>query len=258
MAGIPEIIDRDEMENQVAERLAELESLMQEAEKLRHRQVLIAACTVLLMLVILFLFIAGLAAYFSSYPKDLLVQEVVKQNRLILGNPYYIGINRKYDRRLAQYFLAEMRRERQIQRPVLRHAVRSWIRSLNEFSGTELREFFQNQLYARLNLETRRITAGTDFEQDGRRRSLRRQLNAALAAEITRRLFDGHQDALREDSLLFRQETEALRRSSMYRELELEPLETVEEKMFENLLECLVCRLNEGKAAGRKELTDER
>ena len=250
MAGIPEIIDRDEMEGQVAARLAELESLMQEAEKLRRRQILTAVCTVLLMLVVLFLFIAGLAAYFRAYPKGLLVQEVVKQNRLILANPYYVGLNPKYDRRLAQYFLAEMRRERQARRPMLRHAVRSGIRSLQEFSGTELREVFQNQLYARLNLETRRITAGTDFERDARRRQLRRQLNAALAAEITRRLFDGHQDALRQECLLFHQETEALRHSSMFRELEQEPLETVEEKMFENLLECLVCRLNENRAAG--------
>ena len=252
MAGLPEIIDRDEMEEQIAARLAELETLMHEAEKLRRRQILIAVCTVLLMLVILFAFIAGLAAYFRTYPKDLLVQEVVRQNRLILGNPYYVGIDRKYDRRLAQYFLSEMRRARQVQRPVLRHAVRSGIRSLQEFSETELRELFQNQLYARLNLETRRITAGTDFEHDSRRRQLRRQLNAALAAEITRRLFDGHQEALRQDTLLFLRETEALRGSPLYRELAQEPLESVEERMFENLLECLVCRLNESKAGGKE------
>jgi len=36
----------------------------------------------------------------------------------------------------------------------------------------------------------------------------------------------------------------------MYRELAGEPLDAVENRLYENLLECLVCRLNERKAFG--------
>ena len=86
MAEIPEIIDLNETEEKVVKQLDELGQLVQEAEKLRRRQFLIAGVTVLLMLVILSFFIIQTVSFFRTYPKRLLMHEVVKQNRLILEN----------------------------------------------------------------------------------------------------------------------------------------------------------------------------
>ena len=98
MSAIPEISIQNEAEEQLAERLEELEKLLQESERLRRRQFLVSGITILLMLAVLFFFIIGLVFFFRTYPKRLLMQEVVGRNRLILGNPYHFGVNRKYDR----------------------------------------------------------------------------------------------------------------------------------------------------------------
>ena len=90
MVQIPGIIVQNEAEEQIADRLEELEKLFQEGERLRRRQILVFGCTVLLMLAVLTFFIIGLVTFFRAYPKRVLMQEVVNQNRLILSNPYHI------------------------------------------------------------------------------------------------------------------------------------------------------------------------
>ncbi len=258
MAEIPEIADRNETDEQTLACLAELETLLQETEKLRFRQQLIFGSTILLMLAALTVFIIGMIDYFRSYPKDELMREVIKQDRLFLGNPYHFGANGKNDRRLVRYFQAEMKRELKNRRPVIRQSVRSGVRSLHDFSETELRSFFQNRLYVQLTAKAEQYAADKKYPLDPRKTLLLRQLNAALAAEVTARLFGRSSSSRQENYRLFRQETDILRQSPTYRELKQEPLEMVEERMLENLLECLVCRLNENKAFDRKEKQDER
>ena len=253
MAEFPEIADRNETDEQTAACLAELETLLQETEKLRFRQQVIFGSTILLMLIALTVFILGMIDYFRSYPKEQLMREVIKQERLFLGNPYHFGINGNNDRRLVRYFLTEMKRELKNRRPVIRQSVRSGVRSLHDFSETELRRFFQNRLYVRLTAKAEQYAQDRKYPLDPRKTVLLRQLNAALAAEVTARLFDQSLRSRQENYRLFQQETDILRQSSIYRELEQEPMEMVEERMLENLLECIVCRLNETKAFDRKE-----
>lgn len=245
MAGMPEIIDRNETEEQIAVRLAELEKLMQEAEVLRFRQFAVSCCTVILMLAILILFIIGLAAYFRSYPKRILMQEVVQQHRLILSNPYHFGLNREYDRKLIRYFIYELRKEMKQRRPVFRQELRKEMRSLHRYASEELRQDFRRRLYQCLTAETRQYLEQKKYVPDARQRGLLRQMNVELAEILTDRMFGSPDMANQEAVALFREETSRLRRSSMYQELKLEPLDMVENRMLDNLLECLVCRLDE-------------
>ena len=66
MPPIPEITVQNEAEEQIADRLNELENLLFEVEKLRRRQFLITGCTILLMLLILTFFIIGVFAFFKT------------------------------------------------------------------------------------------------------------------------------------------------------------------------------------------------
>ena len=155
MPSIPEISIQNEAEEQLAERLEELEKLLQESESLRRRQFLVSGITLLLMLAVLTFFIIGLVFFFRTYPKRLLMQEVVDRNRQILGNPYHFGVNRKYDRKLIHYFLGETRRELQRRKPLLRQELRTAIRSLNAYARNELRKEFRTRVYRHLAAETK-------------------------------------------------------------------------------------------------------
>lgn len=247
MAGIPEIIDRKETEKQIAERLAELEALLQETEKLRHRQFLISGVTMLLMLAVLIAFLIGLAAFFRTYPKRLLIQEVARQEQMVSDCLHLSGTDRNFGRKMIHGFFHSIHREQPFRKSVFRHKLRSEIHALNQYAQQELRPFFRNQLYLRLREETLRYLTEKNLTPGGVQKSLIRQLNLELSAELANRMFRESGAADRAFSL-FREETGLLRQSPWYRELAQEPFETIENRMLENLLECLICRLNESKA----------
>lgn len=247
MPSMPEISVQNEAEEQLAERLNELEKLLQESESLRRRQFLVSSCTVLLMLAVLTSFIIGLVFFFRTYPKRLLMQEVVDQNRLILGNPYHFGVNRRYDRKLIRYFIGETRRELQRRKPLLRQELRVVIRSLNAYARKELRKDFRNRLYKHLAAETRLYLQEKKAEPAARHLVQLRQMNVELATAITDAVFGDPDTAGQEAFDLFQAEAQLLRKTDLYRELSVEPLEMVEQRLLENLLECVVCRLNDWK-----------
>lgn len=244
MAGILEIIDRNEMDDQTVKRLDELEHLILETEKLRRWQSLVAGCTVLLMLAVLICFIFGLVMYFRTYPKQLLMREVVRQNRLILDNPYHFGCNRNCDRKLIECFLAGIRREFLHRRPFLRQEIRSEIRSVNEFASTDLRRIYRNLLYVRLAAETRLYLKEKGYQPSAVQEHLLKQMNVEIAAAGTEYLFGNPDVSGRRAFEFFQNETAALKKTAMFRELALEPPEMIESRMIECLLECLICRLN--------------
>ena len=248
MPPIPEISMQNEAEEQLAVRLDELEKLLQESESLRRRQFLISGITLLLMLAVLAFFIIGLVFFFRTYPKRLLMQEVVDRNRLILGNPYHFGVNRKYDRKLIHYFLGETRRELQRRQPLLRQELRTVIRSLNAYARNELRKEFRTRLYRHLAAETRLYLKGKKQEPAARHLVQLRRMNVELASAVTEEIF-GDQETAGQDAFdLFQAEVQLLRETDLYRELSGEPLDTVEQRLLENLLECVVCRLHEWKS----------
>ncbi len=254
MAEIAEIRDPDKEAEQVAERLDALEKLMLEAEKLRRRQLLISGCTILLMLLILSLFILGIITYFRTYPKRQLMQEVRQQNRLILSNPYQTGGFRKFDRRILRVFTAELQQEMLRKKAPLRQGIRTEIRMVNEYAGSGLRQRFQNLLYTRLTAETRKYLADRGIKPDSRQLRRLKQLNAELAAEISRMVFA---EMIPSPAQLEQLNAECtrLKQTDAYRRLEGEPLSLVESRMLENLLECVIFQLNEGKgmeAASRR------
>lgn len=247
MPAIPEISIPDETEEQLAERLEELEKLLQESERLRRRQFLVSGITLLLMLAVLVFFIIGLVFFFRTYPKRLLMQEVVDRNRLILGNPYHFGVNRKYDRKLILYFLGETRRELQRRKPLLRQELRTAIRSLNAYSRKELRKEFRTRLYKHLAAETRQYLREKKAEPAARHLVQLRRMNVELSSAVTEEIF-GDQDTVGKEAFdLVQAEVQHLRNTGLYRELSGEPLDMVEQRLLENLLECVVCRLNEWK-----------
>lgn len=250
MTEIPEIIDRNETEEKIVKQLDDLDRLVQEAEKLRRSQFLIAGVTVLLMLVVLSFFIIGTISYFRNYPKRLLMREVVKQNRLILENPYSFGVSRNYDRNLVRHFIDSVRKEMRRRKPLLRRELRTEIRSLNEYAYTELRETFRNQLYKRLSAKTRMYLREKKLELTASQFLQLRKMNVELANRITAAMFSNETNFAAEAFRLYRSEAALLKQTEMYRELAGEPLEAVENRLYENLLECLVCRLNERKASG--------
>ena len=252
MAEIPEIIDLNETEEKVVKQLDELGQLVQEAEKLRRRQFLIAGVTVLLMLVILSFFIIQTVSFFRTYPKRLLMHEVVKQNRLILENPYYFGVNRNYDRNLVRHFIRSTGKELQRRKPLLRMELRTEIRSLNEYAFSELRLKFRTHLYKRLAAKTRMYMKEKNLELNSRQFLHLRRMNVELATRISNAMFIGEKNFAAEAFRLYQTETALLKQTEMYRELAGEPLDAVEDRLYENLLECLVCRLNERKAAGER------
>ncbi len=252
MPEIPEIIDLKETEEKVVKQLDALGQLVQEAEKLRRRQFLIAGVTVLLMLVILSFFIIQTASFFRTYPKRLLMQEVVKQNRLILENPYYFGVNRNYDRNMIRHFIRSTGKELQRRKPLMRMELRTEIRSLNEYAFSELRLKFRNQLYKRLSAKTRMYIEEKKLELNASQFLYLRRMNVELANRITDAMFRGEKNFAAETFQLYRTETALLKQTEMYRELAGEPLDAVENRLYENLLECLVCRLNERKASGER------
>ena len=241
-------MDLNESEEQVAARLTELQNLLQEAETLRRKQFLVSACTVLLMLVILTCFIFGMTAYFRTYPKRQLMQEVVEQNRLILGNPYQFGANRQYDRKLIRHFLGQLQLEIRRRKPLLRKELSIAIRSLNAFAANELRADFRKLLYTYLTAQTREYLKEKKLTPDLRQINQLKSMNLELASAVTDAVFGSRETAAREAFELFQTESLRLRLSEMYRELKKEPLDMVEQRMLENLLECIVCRLNEAKA----------
>ena len=254
MAGIPEIIDPNEEAEQISARLDDLEKLMQEAETLRRHQFLISLGTILLMLLILTLSIFGLVTYFRSYPKRQLMHEVIRQNRKILSDPYRFGYNPRHDQELVRHFTREMRREIRQRRPVLRQELRTELRAMNHYASHELKQFFQTRLYILLTAETNRYLAERKQEPDARQQRLLRQMNVELAAAVADRLFGDSEretdQAARRSFELFRTETEHLRKSESYQALTREPLEMVERRMLEDLLECLLCRLNDVRGDG--------
>lgn len=247
MPPIPEISVQSEAEFQIADRLDELEKLLQETENLRRRQFLVSGCTVLLMLTVLTFFIIGLVLFFRTYPKRLLMQEVVDQNRLILSNPYHFGVNRKYDRKLIEYFRSEVQRELQRRKPLLRQELRIAVRSLSVYAREELRKDFRRRLYKQLDTETRLYLQEKKWNPAARHLVQLRQMNVELSAAVTDAVFGNPETAGREAFDLFQAETQHLRKTDLYRELSGEPLDTVEQRLFENLLECVVCRLNDWK-----------
>ena len=252
MAEIPEIIDRHEEEEKIVKQLDDLEQLVQEAEKLRRRQFLIAGVTVLLMLGILFFLIIATASFFRTYPKRLLMQEVVKQNRLILENPYHFGVNRNHDRNLVRHFIDSVGKELNRRKPLVRLELRTEIRSLNEYAFSELRLKFRNQLYKRLSAKTRMYMKEKNLKLTASQFQKLRRMNVELANRITGAMFCGEKKFAREAFRLYQTETAQLKQTEMYRELAGEPLDAVENRLYENLLECLVCRLNERKASGER------
>ena len=247
MPPIPEISVQNEADEQIAERLEELEKLLQEAERLRRRQFLVSACTVLLMLTVLTFFIIGLVFFFRTYPKRLLMQEVVDQNRLILGNPYHFGVNRKYDRKLIGYFCSEIQRVLQRRKPLLRQELRIAVRSLSAYAREELRKDFRSRLYKRLAAETRLYLREKKLNPAARHLVQLRHMNVELSAAVTDAVFGNPETAGREAFDLFQTEARDLRKTDLYRELSGEPLDTVEQRLLETLLECVVCRLNDWK-----------
>lgn len=249
MADIPEIIDLNETEEKVAKQLGDLEQLVQDAERLRRRQFLVAGVTVLLMLVILFCFIVQTASFFRAYPKRLLMHEVVKQNRLILENPYHFGVNRNYDRNLVRHFTKSIRKELQRRKPLIRLELRTEIRSLNDYAFSELRMKFRNQLYQRLSAKTRMYMQEKKLELTAGQYLRLRRMNVELANRIAAAMFSGEKNLAAEAFRLYQTETALLKQTEMYRELAGEPLDAVENRLYENLLECLVCRFNERKAS---------
>ena len=249
MPPIPEIAVQNETEEQIADRLDELEKLLQESEKLRRMQFLISGGTILFMLLILTFFIIGMLTFFKTYPKRLLMQEVVDQNRLILSNPYHFGINRKYDRKLIQYFLSETNRELQHRKPLLRQELRTAIRSLNAYASTELRKDFQTRLYKHLTAETRLYLKEKNLKPDAGRVVQLQKMNVEMAAAVTDAVFGDPETADRESFKLFLSESQYLRQTDLYHELSGEPLDMVEQRLLENLLECVVCRLSDWKNA---------
>lgn len=249
MPPIPEITVQNETEEQVADRLNELENLLLEVEKLRRRQFLISSCTILLMLLILTFFIIGLFAFFQNYPKRLLMQDVVDQNRQILSNPYHFGFNRTYDRKLIQYFLSETNHELQRRKPLLRQELRNAIRSLNVYASNELRKNFRTRLYKYLAAETRLYLQEKNLKPDAARLVELQKMNVELTAAVADAVFGNPETAGRDAFRLFQSETHYLRQTDMYRELSGESLDMVEQRLLENLLECVVCRLNDWKNA---------
>jgi|GEM_PF-2002478 len=254
MAGIPEIIDPNEEADQISERLDELEKLMQEAETLRRQQFMISFGTILLMLLILSFFIFGLVTYFRTYPKRQLMREVLHQNRMILSDPYRFGYNLRYDRELIRHFTREMQREIRQRRPILRQELRTELRAMNHYAAHELKQIFQTRLYVHLTAETKQYLADRKYTPDARQQRLLRQLNVELAAAVADRLFGDSDEetdqAARRSFELFRTETSHLRKSGAYQALAHEPLEMVERRMLEDLLECLLCRLNDVRGDG--------
>lgn len=246
MAEIAEILDPDKEAEQVAERLDALEKLMQEAEKLRRRQLLISGCTILLMLLILVLFILGIVAYFKTYPKRQLMQEVRQQNRLILSNSYQLGGIRKFDRRILRVFIAELQQEMQRKKADLRQGIRTEVRSIHEYAENGLRQRFRNLLYTCLTAETRKYLAERGIKPDSRQIRRLKQLNAELAADISRRVFAGTAPSPEQLKQL-ESECAQLKQTGAYRKLEGEPLLLAESRMLENLLECIIFQLNEEK-----------
>ncbi len=247
MPPIPEISVQNEADEQIVERLEELEKLLQEAERLRRRQFLVSACTVLLMLTVLTFFIIGLVFFFRTYPKRLLMQEVVDQNRQILGNPYHFGVNRKYDRKLIEYFRSEIQRELQRRKPMLRQELRIAVKSLNAYARKELRKDFRSRLYKHLASETRLYLQEKKLNPAARHLVQLRQMNVELSSAVTDAVFGNPETAGQEAFDLFQTETQHLRESGLYRELSGEPLDTVEQRLLETLMECVVCRLNDWK-----------
>ena len=248
MPSIPEISIPNEAEEQLAERLEELEKLLQESESLRRRQFLVSGITLLLMLAVLAFFIIGLVFFFRTYPKRLLMQEVVDRNRLILGNPYHFGVNRKYDRKLIHYFLGETRRELQRRKPLLRQELRTAIRSLNAYARNELRKEFRTRLYRHLAAETKLYLKEKKLEPAARHLVQLRRMNLELSSAVTEEIFGDQETVGQEAFDLFQAEVQHLRETDLYRELSGEPLDTVEQRLLENLLECVVCRLHEWKS----------
>ena len=249
MAGIPEIIDPNEEAAQISERLDELEKLMQESERLRRHQSMISLGTILLMLLILTLFILGLVNYFREYPKRQLMREVIHQNRIFLSDPYRFGYNPRYDQALVRHFTREMRREIRQRRPVLRQELRTKLQAMNHYAAHELKQIFRKSLYTLLAAETKQYLAERKVVPDARQQQMLQQLNEELAAAVADRLFGDSDEAIdqaaRRSFELFRTETAHLRESESYRALASEPLEMVEQRMLEDLLECVLCRLND-------------
>ena len=247
MPEIPEITDREKEAEQIARRLSEIEDLLQESDRLRFRQTVVSGVTVLLMLGILTAFIFGLVGFFRSYPKRLLMREVLHENRRILGDPYHFGIHSKYDRETIRHFLAAMIREFRQRQPAVRQELRSELRSLNRFAEVDLRREFEKQLFTRLTAETNQYLARKKISPTDRQIGLLRQLNRKVAEAAAGRVFGESGQTGESACALFLEESEYLRRSGMYQELLQEPLEMTEIRLMENLLECVVCRLNEGK-----------
>ena len=117
---------------------------------------------------------------------------------------------------------------------------------VNEYAGSGLRQRFQNLLYTRLTAETRKYLADRGIKPDSRQLRRLKQLNVELAAEISRIVFA---EMIPSPAQLEQLNAECIRlkQTDAYHRLEGEPLSLIEGRMLENLLECVILQLNEGK-----------
>lgn len=111
----------------------------------------------------------------------------------------------------------------------------------------ELRKDFRTRLYKHLAAETNRYLQEKKLEPAARHLVQLRRMNVELSAAVTDAVFGDPETAGQDAFDLFQAEVRHLRKTGLYRELSGEALDMVEQRMLENLLECVVCRLNDWK-----------
>lgn len=232
------IITSADESRDLTEQITELETLLQKSESLRKKQLYVSACALLSMILILTLAILNLAAYLRNYPKKELMREVFYHARPILYTPWNIRGNTPGEKRILKQTGAELEKALKAYMPQIRHAMRQSVRSLKQYTFTELRRLFSESLYTSLQIRSSRILEEHKIRSNSGTAARIRELNQHLAEKITEKIFDGLKQASVEKEL-FRQESFDLIRSAEMDRMKREPVKILEERLMTAFLEIL-------------------
>lgn len=238
MAPEQRIVTEARAQEELSSRIDELELLLQKSENIRRKQFFVSACALFAMIIILTIGILNLTNYFRNYPKRLLMREVFLHARPMLYTPWNIRANTPRERRILNQTMLEIERSLKAYMPQIRYALRQSVRSLQRHTFTSLRDEFERNLYASLQLRASRYLQEKNTVQTPAGMEKIRALNKALAHRITAGVFTNLEQALKNSSDL-QKEIAFLRSSGQTALLAKEPKVILEERLLHSFLEIL-------------------
>ena len=244
------IIDPEEEEKEIAAKLNELENLVLEAESFRKKQFCVSAAALLLILIIMALFLVGIAAYFKNYPKKQLMSELSRNTKSMFFSSDLRELGPKFTARFLNTLQKETRTAFNQEIPTLRRELRNELKLTIAYLNSDFKAQLEQKLKMQFEFQKEKFLEryGADLS-DEKYKELEKALDNANQTMLRHALsqFTLATRISPEMLLDFQAELDMYRSMKEYSALKQEPREFIESRLLENLLEYGVYLLNESK-----------